>query len=309
MNTKYSYSLALVFFILLMNFASAAKMEGQTQFEQYGAYCTNSKRQYGHQEDSLFAMHSVMKFPQALYVADYLRRQGQTLEDGILVCKDSLDAQTWSPMLATFEGSQFMSFATLLRWSLQQSDNNACDLLFASCGMPREVETYIQSLGFRHIHIRLTEKEMRQQPWRSIENAATPRDMVGLMEWLMKHKNDNAFLAFVWDTMAETKTGAGRIAAIVPQNGRLYHKTGTGFPSSDGRQDRNDVGIIVFPDGSHLSLAIFVSAAMDEHEVAAIAENLFLNDDSSSSDSGSSGRRESSDSSDSGVLVKKIMAL
>ena len=43
-----------------------------------------------------------------------------------------------------------------------------------------------------------------------------------------------------------------------------------------------------------------------EHEVAAIAENLFLNDDSSSSDSGSSGRRESSDSSDSGVLVKKL---
>ena len=35
-----------------------------------------------------------------------------------------------------------------------------------------------------------------------------------------------------------------------------------------------------------------------EHKVAAIAEELFLNDDSSS------GRRESGDSSDSGVLVK-----
>ena len=46
-----------------------------------------------------------------------------------------------------------------------------------------------------------------------------------------------------------------------------------------------------------------------EHKVAAIAENLFLNDDSSSIDSGSSGRRESSDSSDSGVLVKNYGTL
>ena len=52
-----------------------------------------------------------------------------------------------------------------------------------------------------------------------------------------------------------------------------------------------------------------------EHKVAAIAEELFLNDDSSSGSSSDSGRRESgdssesSDSSDSGVLVKKIMAL
>ena len=36
-----------------------------------------------------------------------------------------------------------------------------------------------------------------------------------------------------------------------------------------------------------------------EHEVADIAKDLFLNDDSRS------GRRESGDSSDSGVLVKK----
>ena len=40
-----------------------------------------------------------------------------------------------------------------------------------------------------------------------------------------------------------------------------------------------------------------------EHKVAAIAEELFLNDDSSS------GRRESGDSSDSGVLVKNYGTL
>ena len=45
-----------------------------------------------------------------------------------------------------------------------------------------------------------------------------------------------------------------------------------------------------------------------EHKVAAIAEELFLNDDSSSSDSSDSGSSGSSESGDSGVLVNNIMA-
>ena len=94
--------------------------------------------------DSAFAMHSVMKFPQALYVADYLHKKGLTLSDSVLVHKDSLDAETWSPMLSIFEGMRYFTFAELIEWSLKQSDNNACDLLFASCGQPDAVEKYIR---------------------------------------------------------------------------------------------------------------------------------------------------------------------
>lgn len=116
----------------------------------------------GHQEDSAFAMHSVMKFPQALYVADYLHKKGLTLSDSVLVHKDSLDAETWSPMLSIFEGMRYFTFAELMEWSLKQSDNNACDLLFASCGQPDAVEKYIHTLGFKDIHVQLTEKEMKK---------------------------------------------------------------------------------------------------------------------------------------------------
>ena len=61
-------------------------------------------------------MHSVMEFPQALYVAEYLHREGLTLSDSVLVHKDSLDAETWSPMLSIFEGACYVTWAELVEW-------------------------------------------------------------------------------------------------------------------------------------------------------------------------------------------------
>ena len=151
--------LLLTFFLAYIQTTDA---KGQSPCFSYGASIMNGDLYCGHQEDSVFAMHSVMKFPQALYVADYLHKKGLTLSDSVLVHKDSLDAETWSPMLSIFEGMRYFTFAELIEWSLKQSDNNACDLLFASCGQPDAVEKYIHTLGFKDIHVQLTEKEMKK---------------------------------------------------------------------------------------------------------------------------------------------------
>ena len=95
--------------------------------------------------------------------------------------------------------------------------------------------------------------------------------MTRLLEWLYRHKNDNPYLTFVWQTMAECNTGLNRIAATVPQNSIFVHKTGSGFPSPDGLQDRNDVGIIILPDNRHIAIAVFASNSKSEKEVADIA--------------------------------------
>ena len=96
-------------------------------------------------------MHSVMKFPQALYVADYLCRKGLALDDTIVVNKADLMQDTWSPMLKRFEGKMAFSYAELLELSLGQSDNNASELLFKYCGKPKAVEKYMRKLGFRDL--------------------------------------------------------------------------------------------------------------------------------------------------------------
>ena len=257
-------------------FSQEAEAQSQSPCPLYGASVEHGDLYCGHQENCAFAMHSVMKFPQALYVADYLHKKGLTLNDSILVHKDSLDAATWSPMLSRFDGTRYFTFAELIEWSLKQSDNNACDLLFASCGKPEAVEKYIHSLGFKDIHVQLTEKDMKKSPHRAAENSSTPKEMTRLLEWFYLHRDDNKNLSFIWDTMADCNTGQQRIAAVLPKDGKLIHKTGSGFPSSDGRQDRNDVGIVLLPDGSHLSIAIFLPKSKDENEVAEVAEQCLM---------------------------------
>ena len=70
-----------------------------------------------------FPMYSVMKFPQALYVADFLNRNNIELNTEVIVWKDDLMQDTWSPMLNTFENKKSFTFSELLALSLQQSDS------------------------------------------------------------------------------------------------------------------------------------------------------------------------------------------
>ena len=114
--------------------------------KSYGACIKRNDSIVGINEDKPFAMHSVMKFPQALYVADYLSRKGLNLDDTIVVDKAELMQDTWSPMLKQFEGKTAFSFAELLELSLGQSDNNASELLFKFCGKPKAVEKYMKNL-------------------------------------------------------------------------------------------------------------------------------------------------------------------
>ena len=276
MMWKNKHSILFVLLTFFLDYIQATEAKSQSPYFSYGASIMNGDLCCGHQEDCAFSMHSVMKFPQALYVADYLNKKGLTLNDSVLVCKDSLDAETWSPMLSVFEGTRYFTFAELIEWSLKQSDNNACDLLFASCGLPNAVEKYIHSLGFKDIHVQLTEKETKKSPHRSTENSSTPKEMVRLLEWFYLHRNDNKNLSFIWNIMANCSTGQQRIAAVLPKGGKWIHKTGSGFPSFDGRQDRNDVGIILLPDGSHLFIAVFLPKSKEENEVAEIAEQCLM---------------------------------
>ena len=246
-----------------------------TRLSSYGACIMRNDSIIGINENERFAMHSVMKFPQALCVADYLSRNGMGLDDTIVVDKADLMQDTWSPMLKRFEGEKAFTYAELLELSLGQSDNNASDLLFKYCGKPKAVEKYMRKLGFHDIHVHMTEKQMHKNPTKSIENSCTPAEMVRLLEWFYHHKDDNPYLAFIWKTMADCSTGLKRIPAAIPASARIVHKTGTGFPSPEGVQAMNDAGIILMPDGSHAIVAVFTTHSPSEAEIASIARELF----------------------------------
>ena len=242
--------------------------------KSYGACIMRNDSIVGINEDKPFAMHSVMKFPQALYVADYLSRKGLDLDDTIVVDKAELMQDTWSPMLKRFEGKTAFSFAELLELSLGQSDNNASELLFKFCGRPKAVEKYMRKLGFHDMHVRMTEEQMHKNPAKAIENSSTPAEMVRLFEWFYQHKDDNQYLTFIWKAMANCSTGLKRIPAAISADTRIVHKTGTGFPSAEGLQDMNDAGIILMLDGSHAIIAVFTTHSPSEAVIADIARRL-----------------------------------
>lgn len=74
--------------------------------------------------DKRYEMNSVMKFPQAIYVAHYLDSCGISLDQRVTVKKHDLDQNTWSPMLKMIDVEQEFSYGQLLALSLQQSDKN-----------------------------------------------------------------------------------------------------------------------------------------------------------------------------------------
>ena len=242
--------------------------------KSYGACIMRNDSIVGINEDKPFAMHSVMKFPQALCVADYLSRKGLDLDDTIVVDKADLMQDTWSPMLKFFEGVKAFSYGELLELSLGQSDNNASELLFKFCGKPKAVEKYMRKLGFHDIHIRMTEEQIHKNPAKAIENSSTPAEMVRLFEWFYHHKDDNRYLTFIWKAMADCSTGLKRIPAAISADARIVHKTGTGFPSAEGLQDMNDAGIILMLDGSHAIIAVFTTNSSSEAVIANITRQL-----------------------------------
>ncbi len=228
----------------------------------------------GTNENERFAMHSVMKFPQALCVANYLSRKGLNLDDTIVVKKAYLMQDTWSPMLKLFEDKKAFSYGELLELSLRQSDNNASELLFKFCGKPKVVEKYMRKLGFHDIRVRMTEEQMHKNPEKSIENSSTAAEMVRLFEWFYRHKDDNQYLTFIWKAMADCSTGLKRIPAAIPEDAHIVHKTGTGFPLPEGVQDMNDAGIILMPNGSLAIIAVFTTHSPSEAVIANLARQL-----------------------------------
>ena len=260
----------VIFILALASFISV-----DAQNEVIGGYVKKDGTESGINATNRFPMYSVMKFPQALYVADFLIRNNIELNTEVMVRKDKLMQDTWSPMLNTFEGQRTFTYSELLALSLQQSDNNACDILFKQCGGPRQVEKYIKKIGFKDIRIQKTEKQMHTNPALSNKNWCTPLSMVELLDWFMAHHNDNEHLRYIWKLMEECQTGVDRLPAVVPNTAKVVHKTGTGYPLPSGQPSGIcDVGIIILDNGQQFPIAVFITNPSSQSKISDVAKPL-----------------------------------
>ncbi len=238
--------------------------------------CVNNERPY--------PMNSVLKLYQAVAVADALQRQGLPLDTVIVIGRGDLHPETYSPMRdERTSDTMRISVAELLRYALQQSDNNACDVLFERIVGLRDAEACVRALGVDHFAIRATEKDMFEDHGKTQDNWNRPLSAAVLIDRLFTRRlYAPVYQEFLKETLVACRTGQNRLAK--PLTGRgvvIGHKTGAGFTTPDGYPSGiNDVGFVRLPDGRHYAIAVFVRSSQcdrtaTEQMIADVSERVY----------------------------------
>lgn len=235
--------------------------------------------------DEHCAMQSVFKFPIALAILDKIDKGEFSLQHKIHVKPEDLIKGTWSPLRDSFpNGNINLTFETLIKFMVSQSDNIACDILIHHLGKPKKVEKYLHKIGLEDIAIKYNEVGMHKNWNNQYKNWSTTNAMNQLLLKFYTGKIlSKANTDFLNHVMIETSTGKNRITKLLPLGTTVAHKTGSSDTNKEGlTAATNDVGIITLPNGQHLILSIFISDAKADYDtiestIAEIAKAIFDN--------------------------------
>lgn len=208
-----------------------------------------------------YPMQSVYKFPLAMAVLDQVDKGKLSLNQKIRVTPKDLLPNTWSPIREKYpKGNVDLKLSEILAYTVSQSDNNGCDILFRLLGGPKKVDAYVQNLGVKSIVIAATEEEMHSEWKVQFTNWCKPRAMLRLLDILYKgkalSKTSNDFLLKI---MTETTSGPNKIKGLLPKNAQVAHKTGLSDTKDGILAATNDAGIMTLPNGEHVAIVVFVS--------------------------------------------------
>jgi beta-lactamase class A len=214
-------------------------------------------------------MQSVYKFHLALAVLHQVDQGKLRLDQKILVRKQDLLPGTWSPLRDKYPaGNVKIPLSELLGFTVSQSDNNGCDMLFRLMGGPAKVQQYIHSLGVSEVAIAATEEQMHRDDKIQFTNWSTPRSATQLLGlFYAKPILSKSSADFLWKVMSETTTGPNKIKGLLPAATEVAHKTGNSGSNKSGlTAATNDIGIVTLPNGKHFAIAVFVSMTTEDEK-------------------------------------------
>ncbi len=227
------------------------------------AFSIDNQLSIGINGQKAFPLFSVVKFHQALAVVERLREEQSPLTATISVAATELEKYTWSPLRDKFPRGGEFGIGNLLEYTLTQSDNNVCDILFHHVANTSYTQDYIRSIGISGCGIVTDEATMHRNPDKCRDNHTTPQAAVALLDYFHANRERDEYARFVWNAMSACATGENRIPKYLRnQVSAIVHKTGTGGTTKDGKiMGVNDMACIKLPQGHHCSLAIFVANA------------------------------------------------
>jgi beta-lactamase class A len=218
-----------------------------------------------------YPMQSVYKFHLALAVLNQVDKGKLALNQKILVEKSDLLPDLWSPMREKYpEGNVELPLSEILTYTVAQSDNSGCDILFRLVGGPKKVHKYIRKLGIKEVSITAPEAIIQRDWSVQFSNWTTPQSMTQLLEKFYKGNilSKNSY-DFLWKTMVETTTGLKRLKGLLPSDVVIAHKTGYSGANKEGVMAAvNDVGIVTLPNGQHFAIAVFITNTTENLETS-----------------------------------------
>ena len=211
-------------------------------------------------------MQSVYKLHLALAVLAQVDEGKLSLDQRIFVSKSDLLPNTYSPLREKHpEGNLDLPLRDLLRYSVSESDNVACDLLFRLVGGPQKVNDYMHKIGIKDVAIAATEDQMHQDWAAQFTNWTTPRAMLQLLQKIDQQKLfSKSNQDFLWNIMTTGSTGMNRIKFLLPKGTVVAHKTGTSGSKNGILDAINDAAIVVLPNGKHLVIVVFVANSKED---------------------------------------------
>lgn len=217
-----------------------------------------------------YPLMSVFKFHQAIALSNYLEKNKIPLTSTIHINKSDLHDNTYSPLRENYpNGDIDLSLYDLLKYTLQLSDNNACDILFNKYINPINVDTYIRSLGINEFSISQTEKDMHDNLDNCYKNWTTPLAAAKLLD---KFVADDIIPSYYSDSiktlMVECETGQDRLKKYLPLDKIIIgHKTGSGDKNSRNEIIAlNDIGFVLFPDGTRYTIAVLIKDSSESYK-------------------------------------------
>ena len=227
-----------------------------------------------------YPLMSVMKFHQALAVAHQLEQHGQTPDTTLHIGPEDLPTGTYSPLRDRYpQGNIDLTVGELLAYTLQLSDNNACDILFRHFGGVAATHRYIASLGTGGCAIAATEADMHRRPETCYDNWSTPLSAALLMDGLAAGTLplSEASMHFIRRTLLDCQTGTERLPApLKGTDAHIGHKTGTSDRNASGEWTGiNDVGFVLLPDGRRYTIAVLVKhSRLSLHETEQVIARI-----------------------------------
>ncbi len=232
---------------------------------------SNSKESLSINGDIHLPMQSVFKYHLAIAVLNEVDKGTMSLSDQITITPKDLDNELWSLIRKKHPKGATLSLRKVLKYTVANSDNVGCDILFRMLGGPKVVEKYFHRVGIKDIAIEYDEMTQQLVWERQFENWITANAANTSLK--MFYENNEDLLSteshrFLWDTMKGSGTGKKTIKGNLVKGTVVAHKTGNSGKNESGLTGaQNDIGIVFLPNGTHFYISVLVSNSLESKEV------------------------------------------